>query len=142
MELHELDDEKSRLIKRSAQQKAALGDEMNNASERTEKMISNALVIGGGLLVSYLVVRKLTKKSKSKKRKAKQKAMAAPQYVIADREEEEEEEAQPSVLASAIGQIGTVVASQATAFLLGIAQEKLMEYLDNRKTNTANDENT
>lgn len=123
MELLESDDPKRRLLKKSASQKAALEDEVNLLSARTEKIVINALVIGGALAISYILVRQLGKKQKKKKVTKSLAVTALP-------EQEEEESQTSSKFVDALTGIGTMMASQATAFLLALAKEKLMEYLE------------
>lgn len=122
MELIETNDSKKNLLQKSAQQRAALEDEVKILSERTEKMITNTLIIGGALVVSYFLVRQL---SGSKKKKAKVKKMTLVREPKEGVELEPEESAAPSFMS----EIGGAVASQITAFLLTLAKEKLMEFL-------------
>lgn len=136
MELLESDDPKSRLLKKSILQRTALGDEAKLISERTEKVITNALIIGGALAATYFVISQFSggsKKKKRKTRKIKVVAAAAPQQIAED--EEEIQSQVPGVVA----QIGTALASQATAFLLTLAKEKLTEYLERQMQKKTDD---
>ena len=112
---------KSQLLSKALHQREELEDEVKYISERTEKIVTTALIVGGALALTYFLMSQFSgsksRKSKSKKTKA---ASAA-----ADVEEEVEEPSEPNVMA----QIGTALATQATAFLLSIAKEKLSEYL-------------
>lgn len=123
MEAGNTDDIKMDLLKRSAQHREELENEVRVLSARTETILTNALIIGGTLAASYFIVRQLTSKSrKSKKTRTKAVTVlpaAAPAEVI------QEEEESPGI----ISQIGTALASQATVFLLGLAKDKLAEYL-------------
>jgi hypothetical protein len=131
MELLESNDMKSELIKKSAKHRAQLEEEVKLISERTSKVVINTLIIGGTLAVSYLLVRQLAggsgKKSKGRRRKV---AHAKPVRVIQSNGHEPVEEVsyEPAV-PGIVTQIGTALASQATVFLLGLAKEKLAEYL-------------
>jgi hypothetical protein len=130
MELLESNDMKSELIKKSAKHRAQLEEEVKLISERTSKVVINTLVIGGTLAVSYFLVRQLaggSGKSKGRRRKA---VRAKPVRVIQSNGHEPVEEVsyEPAV-PSIVTQIGTALASQATVFLLGLAKEKLSEYL-------------
>lgn len=128
MELLETQDpEKKRLIETSDRHKRALEKEVNELSKKTERMVTNALIIGGSLALTYFLVSSLS----GKKKKRKQKAIKAVQVqtegtAIAETEEETDE---PSVL----GQLGTKILNQATLMLLDIAKDKLFEYLESRK---------
>ncbi|MCD9016093.1 hypothetical protein [Parachryseolinea silvisoli] len=129
MELLESNDMKSELIKKSAKHRAQLEEEVKLISERTSKVVINTLVIGGALAVSYLLVRQLAGGGKSKSRRRKV-VHAKPVRVIQSNGHEPVEEVsyEPAV-PGIVTQIGTALASQATVFLLGLAKEKLAEYL-------------
>jgi hypothetical protein len=129
--LESQDPEKKRLIETSERHKRALEKEVNDLSTKTEKMLTNALVIGGALALSYFVVRQFSSSSKAKKHKKGKKVTAAALPVsTTDDEEEDDDSAQsPGFLAD----IGNKVMSQATVFLIDIARQKLMEYLESRK---------
>jgi hypothetical protein len=110
---------KSQLLRKASQQREDLGDEWKELSERTEKILTNALIIGGVLALTYIFVRQFSGK-KSKKSKVK-KAAAKPE---AGNEPDEEPPA-----SSVLSHIGTALLSQATVFLLNMAKEKLSEYI-------------
>ena len=123
MELGESDDLKMNLLKRSAKHREELENEVRLLSARTESILTNALIIGGTLAASYFIVRQFTGRSvKAKKVRAKTLTVlpaAAPAEPMAEVEES------PGI----VSQIGAALASQATVFLLGLAKEKLAEYL-------------
>ncbi|MBY0433644.1 MAG: hypothetical protein K2U26_06005 [Cyclobacteriaceae bacterium] len=123
------DPEKKKLIESSERHKRALEKEVGDMRAKTDKMITNALIIGGSLALTYFVVSSLSS-SKKKKRKAK----AAAASAATDGNEEEAEDDSPSIL----GNIGTQVLNQATVLLLDIAKEKLADYLQSRKTRDEN----
>lgn len=126
MELLETNDMKSELLKKSAKHRQELQDEVKLISERTEKALTNALIIGGSLAATYFLVRALAGGSKKKKSRRKVKivqASTAPERVV-----EAEVVAGPSS-PGIVSQIGTVLASQAVTLLLNVAKEKLADYL-------------
>ncbi|MBN8652206.1 MAG: hypothetical protein J0L67_12300 [Cytophagales bacterium] len=126
MELLETQDpEKKRLIEASQRHKQELEREVKAMSDKTEKAVKNALIIGGALAITYLVVSQL---GSSKKKKNKVKAKAAVQNT-----EPDFEPAPAYSPPSFISQIGERLVSQATVILLDIAKDKLAEYLSNRK---------
>src|SRR5690606_33178023 len=110
--------------------------EMHEITDRTEKVLTNAIIIGGALALTYFLVRGFSAKKKRKARKAKVKAKATE--VDGEEETEVYEESGPARILS---QIGTAVASQATMILLDLAKEKLMEYLQAQAQKKA-DENS
>jgi hypothetical protein len=126
MELPETDDPvKSQLLKKSAQQRDELEQDLKIVSERTQKIVTNALIIGGALALTYFVINQFSgsKKKRSKTKKIKVVgASAQPEEVV------EAEASAPGIVA----QIGTAIASQASVFLLTLAKEKLMEYLQSQ----------
>jgi hypothetical protein len=124
MELLDSDDPvKAQLLRQSAHHREQLEDDVKLISERTEKMIINALVIGGALAATYFLVSSFSK-SKSKKKLKKVRLVkendTADQVVV----EATEPEA-PGV----VTQIGAALASQATVMLLNFAKEKLEEFM-------------
>ncbi|HEY5919662.1 MAG TPA: hypothetical protein VIU13_19720, partial [Chryseolinea sp.] len=75
---------------------------------------------------AYVIMRQFSGSS-SKKRK---RVVPKIKLVKADEESDESEIIEEPSAPGIVSQIGTALASQATVFLLGIAKEKLMEYLD------------
>jgi FtsZ-interacting cell division protein ZipA len=134
MELLESQDpEKKRLIEASARHKKALEKEVADLSNKTEKVLTNALIIGGALALSYILVRQFSgsKKKKKKHKKARKVTVVQP-AVSTDEDDDDEEEvsvSSPGMLAD----IGTQIANQATVILVDLARQKLMEYLESRK---------
>ena len=122
MELGDSDDIKTNLLKQSAKHREELENEVRLLSARTETVLTNALIIGGTLAASYFIVRQFTgRKVKTKKVRAK-KLTVLPAAPV---EEVHEVDESPGV----VSQIGAALASQATMFLLGLAKEKLADYL-------------
>jgi hypothetical protein len=123
MELMESDEVRKELLRKSAQHRKELEGEVKLISENTEKVIMNALVIAGSLALTYYLVRQFSGsgKKRSKAKRVKVIQAEAPEVV----EVQHEEHSSPGVL----GQVGAALAAQASAFLLNIAKEKLMEYL-------------
>jgi hypothetical protein len=119
---------KSKLLNKSARYREELEDEAKEITDRTEKLIKNALIIGGSLALAYFTYKQFSGGTKKRKVKVK-KARPAPES-SAEVEEEEVEEAssQNNVLAN----IGTALVSQASVFLLSLAKEKLAEYLQSQ----------
>jgi hypothetical protein len=132
MELLETQDsEKKKLTEASARHKRELEKEFNVMTEKTERILTNALIIGGSLALTYFAISRFTG-TKTKKRKEKRKAIFA--------EEGEENEGIPSEQPpSLISQIGYKIINQATLILLDIAREKLTDYL---KSRNGTDENS
>ena len=127
MELLESDDDKSVLLKKSAMHKKELEDEVRLFSENTEKIVTNALIIGGTLAVTYILVRKFSKKSKSKKR-AKIKKIKLVNESDESTMTAAAEKSDPGIMS----QIGSALAAQATVFLLDLAKDKLSTFLQSR----------
>jgi len=125
MNLETDDDVKSQLLRKASQHRDELKVEVSELSARTEKVLTNALLVGGALALSYFVVRGITRK------KSKRKAKARLKKVDYDKDDEVENEA-PSVFSTMLGDIGTSIANQATAILIELAKEKLVEYLESR----------
>jgi hypothetical protein len=129
MELLETQDpERRKLLETSDRHKRELEKEVKDMSDKTEKMVKNALIIGGVLAVSYLLISQVGTGKKKKKLKAKSAVVAT-----ADEEGDDEPET-PSVFS----QIGSKVVDTATLVLLDLAKEALAEFLKNRKQKDGN----
>ena len=124
MELLETHGTKDELLRKSAKQRAALDDEVKLLSERTERILTNALIVGGVLSLSYLMYRGFSAKSKKKRK-------ATKQTTVSTREPEDSEEA--GTVSSMLAGVGGVLATQAISILLSIAKEKLIEYLQSQE---------
>ena len=128
MELLETQDpEKKRLIETSDRHKRAMEKEIGDLTQKTDRILKNALIIGGSLVVTFFVISALSKKRKKKKKKISQ-AEAAKTGEGIDPVVEEEVDDGPSVL----GQVGTQLLNQASLMVLDIARQKLSEYLATR----------
>jgi len=119
--LEKSDLEKQKLMKVSAMYKRELESEIKSISKSTEKVVTNALFIGGALALTYLAVTQLTgsKKKKSKHKKNEN----------GEETDENHESSSPNMLS----QVGDIIVTQATMVLLEFAKEKLSEYLNSRK---------
>jgi len=124
MEWEESNNPKMELLNKSAKHRQELLEEVNIISDQAERIITNALIIGGTLAVAYFVVRQFAF-SRPKKKKSGRLKISAP---AADTRAEDEEEEAPAG-SGVIAQIGTALASQAAVLLLDLAKEKLTEYI-------------
>ncbi|MFZ2906210.1 MAG: hypothetical protein WAZ98_08410 [Cyclobacteriaceae bacterium] len=125
MELMETDDPiKAGLLKKSSRYREDLEDEAKVLTERTEKIITNALIIGGSLALTYFLYKQFSGGSKKSKPKVKRVKVVDATPEAADVEVEE-----TSAPGKVLSQIGTALVSQASVFLLSMAKEKLSEYL-------------
>ena len=133
MELLETQDpEKKRLMEESDRHKQELQKEVKAMSDKTEKVVKNALIIGGALAITYLIVSQLGSSKKKKSKKAKSK-------ITREENDESLENIEPAYSPpSFLSQLSDRVVSQATVVLLDIAKDKLAEYLNNRKTKNEN----
>lgn len=131
MELLESQDpEKKKLIALSDKHKRDLEKQVGDLGSETQKVLKNALIIGGVLALSYVVARQFSSSGgKKKRKKAKKVTVVQPAVSKDDDEDEVEESGSPSLLAD----IGTKIANQATVVLIDLARQKLMEYFDSRK---------
>lgn len=133
MELLESNDLKSELLRKSAKHREDLEGDVRLISEKTQKIVTNALIIGGSLALAYVLVRQFSGTSK-KKKKSKQAAVqvikAAPVKAVAEADDDDDEEdTSVGTSMNVLSQVGTQLASQASAMLLALAKEKLTEYL-------------
>ena len=108
MELLETQDpEKRKLIETSDRHKHELQKEIKSVSDKTENTLKNALIIGGVLVASYLLVSAFSTTKKKRKTRAKSTDSAI--------EVEDDEEESPTVFS----QIGAKIADTATIVLSG-----------------------
>lgn len=122
--------ERKKLLETSERHKRELEKEVKDMSDKTEKVLKNALIIGGALAVTYLLVSQLSTGKKKKKSKAKIQLQAA--HAPTDHTVEEEEETP-----SAFSAIGSKIADTATVMLLDMAKEALSEFLKTRQQKNA-----
>ncbi|HEX6225354.1 MAG TPA: hypothetical protein VFZ52_13140 [Chryseolinea sp.] len=122
MELLETNDPKSLLLKQSAKHKKVLEDEIKLISDNTEKIVTNALIIGGTLALTYLIISQFSKSKSKGKSKAKK-------LKLAQGRDTDLEEGNDDANDSVVSRIGAALATQATVFLLGLAKDKLSAYL-------------
>jgi len=116
------DPEKIKLLETSHRHQQEMKRELKDISERSEKVLKNALIIGGVLALTYLAVSQLS----SSKPKKKSKKENTSENSTADENIEEP----PSVLSK----MGDRAMNMATLFLLDLVKEKLSEYLQHRKS--------
>jgi branched-subunit amino acid permease len=128
MELLEKDDPiKSQLLQKSAHYRDELEQDVKLISDRTQRMLTTALVVGGALALTYLAVRQFGGSSKSGQKKSKAKKIKIVNAAPAD--EAGEVETVQAAAPGIVSQIGTALVSQASVFLLQLAKEKLNDYL-------------
>lgn len=138
MEMLDSDDPvKGQLLRKSAHHREQIEEDVKLISERTEKIITNALIIGGALAAAYFIVNRFSSstKSKTKVRKVRlvKEGSTGENEVVVSEEEPKE--------SGVIAQIGSALAGQATVFLLSLAKEKLAEFMQsqNQKKEKADD---
>jgi hypothetical protein len=127
MELDTDDEMKRELLRKSAHHRDELEGEVKLITENTQKIVTNALIIGGSLALTYMLVRQFTKTPK-RKRKVK----AAKIKLVKDEPASEVEEYEAAESPGVFGQIGAAVAGQASMFLLNLAKEKLNEFMQSQ----------
>jgi len=124
MELLETQDpEKRKLLETSNRHRQEMEREIKDISAKSEKVLKNALIIGGVLALTYIVVNQLSSSKSKKKNSKKDKEVENLVY-------EESANESPSMLS----QIGDKALNMATILLLDLAKDKLSEYLQNRKS--------
>lgn len=129
MELLETQDpERTRLLETSDRHKKAMEKEIAEITKKTDRALKNALIIGGSLAVTFLVISALSKKRKKKKKKRALEAAAKAGEPTDSPDSEQEDDDGPSVL----GQVSKQILNAASVVLLDIARQKLSEYLATR----------
>ncbi|MBL3654936.1 hypothetical protein [Fulvivirga sediminis] len=106
-----------------------LKEDIDVLISRSKDLAMGAAVIGGGFALSYYLIKKLGGSKKVKVSKKNNHEDHTSEMTI---------EKQPSMMSN----IGHVVLTEITIFLLAIAKEKLIEYLQNINKGEENDEYT
>lgn len=110
--------EKKRLLEEVELHKKAMAGEIQSISNRTTRMATHALLIGGAVLVGYLLVQQAAGSSKKSKKKS-------PPV--------EGDQPTPEPPSNPLWRmISARVMDTATVFLLEMARQKLAEYLSSR----------
>jgi hypothetical protein len=91
------------------------------------------LIIGGALALTYIVVRGVSGSSKDEKVKAPKIKIVEPRPDVVP-----EPQVHAPTEAGIMSQVGAVLAAQATGFLLSLAKEKLMEFLQSQMAKKGN----
>ncbi|MBS1544949.1 MAG: hypothetical protein JST14_15035 [Bacteroidetes bacterium] len=135
MELLETQDpDKKRLVESSDRHKRALEKEIGQLTEKTDRVLTNALIIGGSLALTYFIVSSLASRKRKKRKAATIQAAANAGESSSGVLESGEDDAAPSF----INKLGAKILDQATLMLLSLAREKLAEYLETRKSRDEN----
>lgn len=128
--------DKGKLLQKSALHRELLEEEVKQISERSEKIITNAIVIAGALALTYFLVSSFSGSSGKKKPKTRNIKLVEGKQAG----DVEVETASVHETSGIVSQIGAVIAAQATGLLLSIAREKLVEFLQShygvKKENT------
>jgi ABC-type microcin C transport system duplicated ATPase subunit YejF len=135
MELLETNEDKDLLIQQTEKYKKQLNEEFNSISQNTEKIVTNAVIIGGTLAVTYVIARMFFKSSSKRKARKKFKTLNADAEATAGASLQRDSE--PGV----VSKIGSALAAQATVFLLNLAKDKLAVYLQSQFTKEAEPKN-
>lgn len=137
MVLESENSDKGKLLQKSALHRELLEEEVKQISERSEKIITNAIVIAGALALTYFVVSSFSGSSEKKKPKTRKIKLVEGNQTAGD---VQVETASVHETSGIVSQIGAVIAAQATGLLLSIAREKLVEFLQShygvKKENT------
>ena len=127
--LERQDPEKKKLMDEVSYHKRQLESGAKEVSRQTEKLLANAVIIGATVTLSYLLYRSLAGGSKkSKKSEAASLIGEAPTEVSTPVSTE-----QHSRTSKILSDIGNRIAEEATLFLLNMAKEKLIAYLESKK---------
>lgn len=135
MELLETNDDKELLVKQTEKYKKQLDEEFKTITQNTERIVTNAVIIGGTLAVTYVVARMFFKSSSKRKARKKFKALNADAEATAGASLQKDSE--PGIGSK----IGSALAAQATVFLLSLAKDKLAEYLQSQFNKEAGPKN-
>ncbi len=134
MDLETDDPVKGQLLQKSAHHRELLEEEVKLISERTEKILTNALVIGGALAITFFLFTRLSGSNKKKKLKPQKNKLVQGNA----ENEPHDESSHESEQAGIVTQIGAALVAQASGYLLSIAREKLAEFLQSQSVKKEN----
>ena len=128
--LERQDPEKKRLMDEVTLRKNQLESGAEDVSRQTEKLLTNAVIIGATLTVSYMLYRSLFGSSRKIKKSVSDTGtdVAPAEPTPADNVEQ-----LPTKTSKLLSDIGNRLAEEATLFLLNMAKEKLIAYLEAKK---------
>lgn len=118
---------KENLEQNSQKHREAFEHELSEVVDKTKRIATSALVIGGSFALSYYLIKKLTSKKSVKKIKRQKSTGDINEVVI---------QKHPSVFST----VGNVILTEMAVFLLGIAKERLINYIEN--LNSRDDEDS
>ncbi|UII34480.1 hypothetical protein LVD17_11735 [Fulvivirga ulvae] len=102
----------------SQKHREAFEHELSEVVDKTKRIATSVLVIGGSFALSYYLIKKLTGKKTVKKIKMQKDTGGVNEMVI---------QKHPSVFST----VGNVILTEMAVFLLGIAKERLINYIQN-----------
>jgi len=117
--------EKMTMISRVNQKKTELQEKAKALAGQTDKVILNAAVIVGALMLTFFVVRSIA--GRSSKKSKEEKSGEATEVKSSEGNEQ-----------SLLSTVGSRVAEGAVIFLLGLAKEQLTTYLKARQKENEN----
>ncbi|ELR69934.1 hypothetical protein C900_04457 [Fulvivirga imtechensis AK7] len=110
----------------SEEHKEAFEQELSEMLDKGKRIATSALVIGGGFAISYYLMKRLSGGKKVKKVKKKK---HSPSNEYPETVNEVVVEKKPTVLST----VGNVLLTEIAVFLLAIAKEKLVEYIEKQR---------
>jgi len=113
------DNEKAKLLKKSASLENDIEENLQKIKEYVEENGKNALIIGGSLLATYLVLRFLTSKDENTVQATHHNYNPTPPQSVVQVVKNEEDSA-----------IVKQIKSSIALFLVSIAKKKLQDFLD------------
>lgn len=128
--LERQDPEKKRLMDEVSFRKRQLESGAKDVSRQTEKLLTNAVIIGATLTVSYLIYRSLSGSSRKIKKSV---SVTGTDLATAEPTPADNAEQLPTKTSKLLSDIGNRLAEEATLFLLNMAKEKLIAYLEAKK---------
>ena len=128
--LERQDPEKKRLMDEVTLRKNQLESGAEDVSRQTEKLLTNAVIIGATLTVSYLIYRSLSGSSKKIKKSV---SVTGTDVATAEPTPAVKAEQHSTKTSKLLSDIGNRLAEEATLFLLNMAKEKLIAYLEAKK---------
>ncbi|HMP98582.1 MAG TPA: hypothetical protein PKC24_02300 [Cyclobacteriaceae bacterium] len=134
-----LEREKEKVLHDAELHREEMEAELSVLSEKAERAITTALIVGGSLALTYFIAKGLFGSTK-KKQKVKKKHKAKP---VTEEEYQEEEEG-PSYASEILSRVGDTLVSHASAILLELAKEKLIAFLQSQQNekDASNSSNT
>jgi hypothetical protein len=132
-----IEKQKAQFIHEVDLHKSDVEEEINQLKEKAERVLTTALIVGGALALTYFIAKRFTHSPSAKKTVKSKKKIRSIQE---DQDfEDDQSETTGTRAGDLLGKVGESLINQATAMLLDIAKEKLIEFILTQQSKSADE---